>query len=152
MKNAAFRKTRGNMTEKRDTNPATTEARSNYLVSEPNHDIAIFFSEDLIDMDMKKKQIFTNKSVYLGPSMVKLNKVVMHEFWYDYVKPKYTEKAKLCSMDTGSFIVYIKTEDKYVGIAKDVETRFDISNYKLDVSLSKAKKKKKRNRINEVEE
>ena len=73
--------------------------------------------------------------------MVELNKVVMHEFWYDYVKPKDTEKAKLCSMDTGSFIVYIKTEDKYVGIANNVETRFDISNYKLNISLSKPKNK-----------
>ena len=35
----------------------------------------------------------------------------MHEFWYDYVYPKYKEKAKLCYMDTCSFIVYIKTED-----------------------------------------
>ena len=32
----------------------------------------------------------------------------MYEFWYDYVKPKYNEKAKLCYMDTDSFILYIK--------------------------------------------
>ena len=32
----------------------------------------------------------------------------MHEFWYDYVKPKYGGKSKLCYMDTASFIVYIK--------------------------------------------
>ena len=32
----------------------------------------------------------------------------MHEFWCDYVKPKYDEKAKLCYMDTDSFVVYIK--------------------------------------------
>ena len=49
----------------------------------------------------------------------------MYEFWYDYVKPKYGEKAKLCYMDTGSFKVYIKTKDIYVEITKDVETRFD---------------------------
>ena len=53
----------------------------------------------------------------------------MHAFWYVYAKPKYGEKIKLCYMDTNSFKVYIKTEDIYVDIAKDVETRFDTSNY-----------------------
>ena len=47
----------------------------------------------------------------------------MYEFWYDYVKPKYGRKAKLCYMDTDSFIVYIKTESIYSNIPKDVETR-----------------------------
>ena len=53
----------------------------------------------------------------------------MYGFWYDYMKPKYGEKGKLCYMDTGSFIVYIKTDDINVDISKDAETRFDISNY-----------------------
>ena len=66
----------------------------------------------------------------------------MHAFWYNYVKPKYEEKARLSYMDTDSFIVYIKTEDLYAYIAKDVETRFDTSNYELDRSLLKRKNKK----------
>ena len=49
----------------------------------------------------------------------------MYEFGYNYVKPKYGENAKLCYMDTNSFIVCIKTEDIYSHIAKDAETRFD---------------------------
>ena len=52
----------------------------------------------------------------------------MHEFWYDYLRPKYGEKAKLCYMDKGSFIVYIKTEDIYKGVSEDVATRIDTSN------------------------
>ena len=59
----------------------------------------------------------------------------MYEFYYDYVKPKYGEKAALCYMDTNSFIVYIKTEDIYSGIVKDVETRFDNSNQKLEEKI-----------------
>ena len=38
-------------------------------------------------------------------------------------------KKRLCWVDTDSFIVYIKTKDIYVHIAKDVETRFVASNY-----------------------
>ena len=48
--------------------------------------------------------------------------VVMYEFWYDYVKPKYGENARLCYMDTDSFTVYIKTEDTYAGIAKECQS------------------------------
>ena len=51
-----------------------------------------------------------NKPVYLGRSILELSKLLMYEFSYDYVKPKYGEKSKLCYMDTESFIVYIKTE------------------------------------------
>ena len=49
----------------------------------------------------------------------------MYEFWYDYVKPKYLEKAKLYYMDTDIYILYIKEENVSGEIAKDVETRFD---------------------------
>ena len=35
----------------------------------------------------------------------------MYEFWYDYIKPKCVYKARLCYIDTDSFVTYIKTED-----------------------------------------
>ena len=63
----------------------------------------------------------------------------MHEFWYDYVKPKYIEKAKLRYMDTDSSIVYIKTNDILRHIAEDIETRFDTAHYELDRTLPKGK-------------
>ena len=88
---------------------------------------------------MKKTEILMNKPVYLGLSILELSKILMYEFWYDYVKPKYGEKAKLCYMDTNSFIVYIKTDDIYKDIAEDIETRFDTWNYELDTPLPKEK-------------
>ena len=56
----------------------------------------------------------------------------MHEFWHDYVKPKYGENAKLCYMNTDRFIVHVKTNDIHKDIAEDIETR----------SLRKEKNKK----------
>ena len=91
---------------------------------------------------MEKTEILMNKPVHLGLSILELSKILMYEFLYDYVKPKYGEKAKLCYMDTDSFIVYIKTDDIYKDIAKDVETRFDTSNYQLDRPLPRAKYEK----------
>ena len=62
-----------------------------------------------------------NKPVYSGFSILEINKTLMHEFWHDYVKPKYEGNAKLCYMDTDSFIIHIKTEDFYKGIPDDVK-------------------------------
>ena len=87
----------------------------------------------------EKIQILINKPAYLGLPILEMSKTVMYEFWYDYMKQKYGEKAKLCQKDTESFIVYIKTEDIYVDIAKDIETRFDASNYQLDRPYLKEK-------------
>ena len=63
----------------------------------------------------------------------------MNEFSYDYVRPEYGERWKVCYMDAGNFIVYIKGDDVYKDIAADVETGFDTSNYELDVPLPKEK-------------
>ena len=45
-------------------------------------------------------------------------------------------------MNTDSFLVYTKTEDIYSDIGKDVQTRFDNSNYELGIPLPKRKSKK----------
>ena len=69
-----------------------------------------------------------NKPVFLGLLILKLSKIVMHEFWYDQIKTKYGEIAEFCYMDTGSFILHIKTDDIYKEIAKDVEAKSDSLN------------------------
>ena len=84
-----------------------------------------------------------NKPVCLGLSMLELRKIVVYEFWFDYVKPK----EKMCYIDTDSFIVYIKSDDIYKAIAEDVETRFDTSNY--DLTDHRLKEKLKNNWIKE---
>ena len=73
-----------------------------------------------------------NKSFYLGLSVLELSKILIYEFWYNQVKPKHDEKAKLCYMDTDSFIVYVKIDDIYKDIAEDVETRLETTNYELE--------------------
>ena len=130
-----------NARKHRDIKLVKTGRRRNYLVSEPNYHTTKFFSESLLAIEMKKKtEILVTKPAYLGLSILELSKVLMYEFSYDYIKPEYVEKAKLCYMNTGSFIVYIKTDDIYKDIAEDVETRFDTSNYKLGRPLPKEKK------------
>ena len=81
---------------------------------------------------MKKRKVKMNKPIYLGMSILDISKTLMYEFWYDYIKPKYQDRAKLCYMDTESFIIHIKTEDFYKDIADDVEKWSDTSNYSND--------------------
>ena len=129
MNNAVFGKTMENVRKHRGIKLVTTERRRNYLVSEPNYHTTNFFTENLLATEMKKTEITMNKPVYLALSILDLSKTAMYEFWYDYIKPKHGEKAKLCYMDTGGFIIHVKTDDNYKDIAEDVETRFDTWNY-----------------------
>ena len=65
----------------------------------------------------------------MAKPILDVSNTVMQEFWYDYVKAKYDENAKLCHMDTDSFIVYVKIKDTYKEIEEDVNTRSDSSNF-----------------------
>ena len=83
------------MKKHRDIKLVTTERRRNYLALERNYHSTVFFTENLLAMEMKKSEILINKHVNLGLWILELSKILMNEFWFDYVKPKYDEKAKL---------------------------------------------------------
>ena len=78
---------------------------------------------------MNKPKVKMNKPVYLGMLILDISKMLMYEFWYDYLQPKYQDKAKLCYMDTDSFVIHIRNKDFYKYIANDVKKCFDTSNY-----------------------
>ena len=78
---------------------------------------------------MKKIKVIMNNPIYLGMSIVDISKTLMYQFWYDYIKLKYGDRATLCYMDTDSFVIYNTTEDFYEDITNDVERWFDTSNY-----------------------
>ena len=81
---AVLEKTIKNVRKHIEIKLVATERRRNYLVSEPNYHTTKSFVEKLLAIEMKKH---SNKYVYLGLSILELSKILMHEFWYDYVKP-----------------------------------------------------------------
>ena len=89
---------------------------------------------------MKKTKVKMNKPIYLGLSILEISKILMYEFWYDNMKPRYNNNVKLCYMDTDRFIMDIKTNDFYKDIANDVENRFDTSSYEVNRPLPMGKK------------
>ena len=102
--NSVFGKTMENVWKHTDIKLIPTDKRWNLLVSAPNYHTTKWFSEDLLAIEMKKTKVKMNKPAYLGLSILEISKTLMYEFWYDYIKPKYQNNAKLCYMDTDSFI------------------------------------------------
>ena len=117
---------------KQDIKLVPTDEKRNQLASEPNYHTRKYFPENLMEIKMKQTKVKVNKPVYLGMSILDISKILMYEFWYDYIKSKYQDRAKLCYMDTESVIINIKTEDFYEDIANNVEKQFDTSNCDID--------------------
>ena len=130
MNKPVFGKTVENVRKHGDIKLVTTDEKRNKLVSERDYHSTKRFSENLLPMEMKKKtKLKVNKPIYLGMSILDISKTLMYKFSYNYFKPKYGDKAKLCYTDTGSFIIHIITEDCFEDISNDVEAWYDTSNY-----------------------
>ena len=142
MNNAVFGKTMENVRKHRDIKLVKTDHRRNKLVSEPNYQTMKLIEENLSIIEMKKVKVKMNKPIYLGLCILEISKIIMYEFWYDYVKDKYRNKARLYYTDTDSFVINIKTNDFYKDISQDANESFDTSNYTFDRPLPKGKNKK----------
>ena len=121
MNNTVFGKTMENIRNHRDINLVTSGKQRSILASEPNYHLSKCISKDLMIMEMRNVEVKMNMPMYLGQAILDISKTLMYEFWYDYIRPKYKEKARRCCMDTNGFVMFIKTEDFYKDIASDVE-------------------------------
>ena len=135
MNNAVFGKAMENLRKHRDIKLVKSDKKRNKLVSEPNFHTMKLIDNNLAIIEMNKVKVKMDKPIYLGLLILDISKITMYKFWYDYVKFKYEDKARLCYMDTDSFVVNIKTKDFCKDISQDVNKRFDTSNYTFDRPL-----------------
>ena len=63
----------------------------------------MFFWNSIGNRNDKNVNIYP-KTCLLRLSISELSKILMYEFWYYYVKPKYGKKTRLCYMDKDSLI------------------------------------------------
>ena len=110
MNNSVFGKTMEYVRKHRDIKLVTTGQKRSKLVSEPNYHTMNCILENLSITEMKRTKVKMNKPIYLGLSILEISKLLMYEFWYDYMKPKCDDKVKLCYTDTDSFIMSIETK------------------------------------------
>ena len=128
--NSVFGKTTENIRKHRNIKLVTTEEKYLHMVMKPNFESGVLFGENLMGCEMGKIKVVMNKLVYLGQVILDLNNIVMYEFHYDCMVPKYgIEKLKFCYMDTDSLVYDIITENFYEDMANDVEARLDTSGY-----------------------
>ena len=102
-----------NVRSHRDIKIVTTDKRRSIFASESNYHSPKYILKDLLIMEIKKAEVKMNKPIYLGQAILDLSKTLTYEFWYVYIKPMYSHKAKLCYTDTDSLVIHIKTDDFY---------------------------------------
>ena len=129
MNNSVFGKTMENIRNRVNVKLVNTGEQFKKLAAKPNYENRIIFNENLVSVHMKKTSLTMDKPVYLGMCILDLSKIIMFDFHYKYIKPKYGNKAKLLFTDTDSFLYEIQTEDFYKDISGDVRHRFDTSDY-----------------------
>ena len=129
MNNSVFGKTMENVRKRRNIKLVTNREVYLKAVMKPNFKSGTLFGTNLMGCEMGKIKVVMNKPVYLGQAILDLSKIVIYEFHYDYMKPKYPDGLTLCYMDTDSLIYSIETDDFYKDIANDVKNRFNTSGY-----------------------
>ena len=116
----------------------------------PNFKDGFPFSKHLFAVEMGKTKIMMNKPVYLGQAILVLSKMLMHEFHYDYMRPNYGSKVKLCYMDTDSFITKTLSKEimkrsrlrnKFLNTKSDIDRKVYNKQRNYVVSLLRKEKK-----------
>ena len=129
MNNSVFGKTMENVRNRVNVKLVTNKKALNKLVKKANYKRVNEFHENLVAVHMEKATVKLDKPIYLGMSILDLSKTLMYRFHYDYVKPKWGDKAKLLFTDTDSLCYEIETDDVYKDISENVSEWFDTSNY-----------------------
>ena len=142
MNNSVFGKTVENLMKRVNVKLVNNKTKLSKLIASPSFDYFRIFSEDLAAVNMKKTKLYLNRPIYVGFSILDLSKVLMYQFHYEYMKPKYGCNAKLLFTDTDSLCFYeITTDNVYQDMLEDKEL-FDTSEYAQDHSLYSLANKK----------
>ena len=103
MNNSVFGKTMENIRKHRNIKLVTNKDKYPQTVMKPNFKSGVLFGENLMGCEMGCTKVVMNKPVYLGQAILDLSKIIMYEFHYDYMKPKFKD-FQLCYKDTDSLI------------------------------------------------
>lgn len=129
MNNAVFGKTMENVRKRRDIQLIRVgEQRLQKWINSSMFINATIINDDLVIAEKTKSNINLDKPIYAGFTILDNSKLHMYQFWYDYIKPKYGNKATLMYTDTDSLVTYIRTDDIYADFGKgSSDSPFDTS-------------------------
>lgn len=148
MNNSVFGKTMENVLKRRNIELVTTAKKYGKLVDKPSYKRDTPFikngeeDECLIAVELERTKVMLKKPIYTGFSVLHLSKLLMYQFHYDYILPKYgVDRVKLLFTDTDSLTYLIFTEDIYKDM-KEEQHLFDTSDYPKDHFLYSIENKK----------
>ena len=143
MNNSVFGKTMENLRNRVDVKIVRDweNDKIRKLFSSPSYDRYTIFGNDMAGIHMRKTKLLLNKPVYTGMTILENSKILMYEFYYNYLKAKYGQKCELVYTDTDSLILDIQTEDVYRDMSHNVGL-YDTSNYPKDHPLFSGANKK----------
>ena len=96
MNNSVLGETMENIKNHRDIKLVTNREKDSKYVIKSNFQNGYPFWKKLFAVEIGKTKIKMSKLVYLGQKMLGLSKMVIYEFHYNYMQPKYGSKVKLC--------------------------------------------------------
>ncbi|DAC81320.1 PolB [Mayetiola barley midge adintovirus] len=98
------------------------------LIALPNFKRFNILDEDLVAIHLNKTTIVMDKPVAVGMAVLDLSKLVMYDFFYNHLQPKYGENMRMAYTDTDSFILEVKTDCFYSDMQQSIE-KYDTSDY-----------------------
>jgi len=91
-------------------------------------------NEDLALVENARTKIVLSKPIAVGCTILEIAKLVMYEFYYECLLPKFSDRLHLCFTDTDSFICHIESEDLLADL-RSISDRLDTSNFERDHPL-----------------
>ena len=122
----------GNVRKRVDIKLVNNRKSALKFAAKPNFESCTIFDENLIAIHMKRTTLLFDKPVFCGMSILDISKTLIFDFHFNYIKPKFQEKAKLLFTDTDSLCYEIETDDFFQDISQDVKEKFDTSNFPKD--------------------
>ena len=129
MNNSVFGKTIENIRKRQNVILVDDKDFAYKLSSKPNFDRSTIFDENLIACHMNKTEVYFNEPIYVGQAIFDLSKTLMFDFHYNYIRKKFGDRAELLVTDTDSLMYLIQTEDFYQDVNRDIQRKFDTSDY-----------------------
>ena len=143
MVNSVFGKTMERVDRHQNIKFAMTENQLNHLECKPNRIRTYDFGNNSSVVELSNTQVKEHKPIYSGQAILDISKMLLYEFHYGYMVPKYRSRQHLMYNDTDSTVYEIQTKNFYTDISLDVDIWFDTSNYppNLDRPLPKGRNK-----------
>lgn len=110
-----------------------SEKKLRKVVSKPTFESCKIFDNNLVAAHSKNAKVTISKPQYVGQAILDLSKVLMYQFYYNYLKKRYEKKCRLLMTDTDSFLYEIQNthSDLYLDMM-DYMHLWDTSDYPSD--------------------